>query len=96
VEEGLMTNLKTLRSSTDFRPALLWLMGQLESAAMLETLAEFEKPRAGCSSATHRTPQCCHCRSMPSKPCGELPVARIPGGGDQYLPLEEPVRIVQL
>jgi len=39
----MMTGPKTLTTATDYRPALLWLMGRLERAATSEALTEFER-----------------------------------------------------
>ena len=38
-----MTKPQTLRTATDYRPALLWLMGQLERATISDVLEEFER-----------------------------------------------------
>jgi len=38
-----VTKPQTLRTATDYRPALLWLMGQLERATISDVLEEFER-----------------------------------------------------
>jgi hypothetical protein len=162
-----MSKPKTLKTATDYRPALLWLMGQLERATTSEALAEFERLLGDLIPPAHRgetrsgkikwdryvrrsrmdlqnaglmgsggrgvwtitpqgqqwlaehpdggggelkallkpvnkdkAPRTAAARPASGRslfiPHGELPVARIPGGGDQYLPLEEPVGVVQL
>lgn len=41
--KGQSTRPQTLNSSTDYYPALLWLMGELEQAQTSEAIAEFER-----------------------------------------------------
>jgi hypothetical protein len=50
----MMTEPKTLTTATDYRPALLWLMGQLERTTTSEALAEFERLLGDLIPPAHR------------------------------------------
>jgi hypothetical protein len=49
-----MSKPRTLKTATDYRPALLWLMGQLERATTSEALAEFERLLGDLIPPAHR------------------------------------------
>lgn len=49
-----MMKPQILRTATDYRPALLWLMGRLKRAATSEALAEFERVIGDLIPAEHR------------------------------------------
>ena len=49
-----MTRPQTLRTATDYRPALLWLMGQLERTTTSAALAEFERELGDMIPPEHR------------------------------------------
>ena len=48
------TRPQTLRVATDYRPALLWLMGELGQAQTSEAIAEFERRLGDLIPPEHR------------------------------------------